>query len=97
MKLARSALALLVLPALASVAVADVEVPLVDSLGNDSGWTAYLTDDFNSDLTVVAVTDTFVSIEISHNYLTPPVDGHFGGCLVLFEQRLDDADTLSTI
>jgi len=88
----------LVLAALASSAQADVIIDLADPFtGADSGWSVILADPTHTGVVVDRVTDSYVRIEISKQFVEPPVEGEFAPILIGFHQRLDDANTASVI
>jgi len=97
MKLARRALLAFVLLVPASLASADVEFPLMDIFGNDSGWSVFLPDDVNYGIVVDRITSDYARVEIAKNLTEGPTSGQFPAATIRFHQRLADADTVGTI
>jgi len=95
--LARLIPAAMLFAALTAPTPADVEIPLVDVFGNDSGWSVFLPDQTHNGVVIDAVTDTFVRIEIAKGFWLPPVNGVFPAREFRFHQRLDDGSTVATI
>ena len=96
MKALATILTAVVLLSLPPLAHATVFVPLSDG-PDDSGWRAVLPDDVNVGVLVDAVTDTFVLIQVSKNFIDPPEYGEFPPITILFQQTADDADAVSLI
>jgi len=102
MRLSRSVLLARAVPlflilALAPVAFADLEVPIVDIFGNDSGWSAILPDGVHNGIVVDLVSDSSARIEIAKGFYDPPSGGDFAPRLIRFRQRLADGQTVATI
>ena len=83
--------------ALAPVVWADVEVPIVDIFGNDSGWSAVLPDGVHNGIVVDWVSDSAARIEIAKEFYEPPTAGEFAPRVIRFHQRLSDGQTVATI
>ena len=82
-----------------SLAPASVTVDLVDSSGNDSGWSMILADDVHNGVVIdgVNAAAVFVTIEIAKDYYLPMANGVFPPNVIGFRQRLDDSLTVGTI
>ncbi len=96
MKTSRTALLTALSLCIASIASADVIVPLNDGDAN-SGWQAVLPDNVNIGIVVDRITDSFVRIEISKSFVEAPEGGVFDPITIIFQQILPDDQTVSII